>query len=120
MLWLLLAVFASLSLALFVFWVRTRRAEAKGLTLLLSNLTDEQRRQFLALGYFDATGSITGNHYRIHNGKARNVIELGAGRARAGRCFAPQGNLVAGDCMLAQKIAIENYEDEVLSRALPF
>lgn len=120
MLWLLLAVFASLSLALFLFWVRTHRAESKGLMLLLSNLTDEQRRHFQTFGYFDATGSITGNRYRIYHGKARNVVELSAGRARAGRCFAPQGDLVAADCMLAQKIAIENYEDEVLSKALPF
>jgi hypothetical protein len=51
---------------------------------------------------------------------SRNVIELGADPTQAGRCFAPQGQLVAGDCMLAQKIAIENYEDEVLDKALPF
>lgn len=118
MLWLLLAVLASLSLGLFLFWVRTRRAESKGLTLLLSNLTDEQRRHFQSFGYFDVTGSITGKRYRIYHGKSRNVVELG--RARPGRCFAPQGDLVAADCMLAQKIAIENYEDEVLSKALPF
>jgi hypothetical protein len=95
-------------------------AESKGWSLLLSNLTAAQRRQFQSLGYFDARGSATGRHYRIYRGRSRNVIELGSHRLSPGRCFLPQGDLVEGDCMLAQKIAIENYEEEVLEKALPF
>jgi hypothetical protein len=38
-----------------------------------------------------------------------NIHELdGAGRPRVGWCFAPKGYLVAGDVMLAQKIALES------------
>jgi hypothetical protein len=32
----------------------------------------------------------------------------------------PEGGLVAGDCMLAQKIALENCEAAALRVALPF
>jgi hypothetical protein len=97
------------------------QAEKKGLQLLLDNLTQEQRRQYQIFGYFDVVGSRTGKRYRIQHGTSRNVIELdGVGGRRPGRCFMPSGALVAGDCMLAQKIAIENCEDEVLQVALRF
>ena len=120
MVWLLVAIFAAASLALLLFGLRARRAETRGLDLLLSNLTDDQRRDYQAFGYFEVTGSVTGRRYRIYHGKARNVLDLNSGRGPVGRSFTPQGDLVAGDCMLAQKIAIENYEDEVLGTALPF
>ena len=102
--------------------IRSRsQAEAKGLQLLLNNLTPEQRRQYQAFGYFDVVGSRTGKRYRIHHGTSRNVVELDAAEGlRAGRCFTPSGALVAGDCMLAQKITLENCEEEVLQTALRF
>jgi hypothetical protein len=100
---------------------RSRDAEAKGLQLLLDNLTQEQSKQFQALGYFDVVGSKTGKRYRIHQGTSRNVVEIEAGGVPgAGRCFTPTGELVAGDCMLAQKIALENCEEEVLNTAIRF
>ena len=92
----------------------------KGEQLLLANLTPAQRRQFETCRYFDAVGSATGQQYRIFDGRYQNVFELRDGRRGQGRCFMPAGNLVAGDCMLAQKIAIENYEDEVLRTAVRF
>lgn len=118
--WVVCSIAVFLWLALAVTWARHRMAESKGLSLLLSNLTAEQRRQYRTFGYFDARGSATGRHYRIYRGKSRNVIELGSHRLSPGRCFMPQGDLVEGDCMLAQKIAIENYEEEMLNKALPF
>jgi len=118
--WVILIVAVLLWLTLAVSWASHRTAESKGLTLLLSNLTAEQRYQYQTFGYFDALGSVTGKLYRIYQGKSRNVIELGSHRVAPGRCFMPQGDLVEGDCMLAQKIAIENYEEEVLKKALPF
>ena len=42
------------------------------------------------------------------------------GREGAGLCFAPQGNLVAGDVMLAQKVALETDELRVFGVANPF
>ena len=120
MVWLMVAIVILSGLAMLVCSIRQRMAETKGLTLLVSNLSEEQRRQYEAFGYFDAIGSITGKRYRIHHGNSRNVVQLGSGNLRSGRCFAPRGDLVPGDCMLAQKIAIENYEAEVLAKALPF
>lgn len=116
----ILAALLFLVLILAVSWLRQRSAESKGLKLLLDNLTEAQRRQYEAHGYFDCIGSVTGKRYRIRYGKALNVIELASNRASPGRCFMPQGDLVEGDCMLAQKIAIENYEEDVLAKALPF
>jgi hypothetical protein len=50
-----------------------------------------------------------------------NIHELdGAGRPRVGWCFAPEGHLVAGDVMLAQKIALETDERGALAVANRF
>jgi hypothetical protein len=64
---------------------------------------------------------VSGNRYRIAFGTVQNVVQIDrSGEPELGRCFMPEGNLVAGDCMLAQKIAIENCEEEVLRTSLPF
>jgi hypothetical protein len=56
-----------------------------------------------------------------NHGTPLNVRELGANdRPHIGKCFLPEGGLVAGDCMLAQKIALENCEAAALRVALPF
>jgi hypothetical protein len=120
MTWALIAFLICVFAGMVLCQLRERMAAARGLKLLVENLTEEQRRQYQSCGYFDAIGSVTGRRYRIHHGTSRNVIELGTDQGRSGRCFAPQGPLVAGDCMLGQKVAIETCEDEVLSKALPF
>jgi hypothetical protein len=98
-----------------------QQAAAKGLQLLLDNLTPGQRRQYQKLGYFDVVGSKTKNRYRIHHGTSRNVHLLKENdRLGSGKCFEPRGPLVAGDCMLAQKIALENCEEDVLLMARRF
>lgn len=100
---------------------RLDQAERKGMELLLKNLSARQRAQYQACGYFDVTGSDTGRRYRIFHGRFGNVRELGPNeRLDIGKCFLPEGDLVAGDCMLAQKIALENRESAVLKVALPF
>jgi hypothetical protein len=97
------------------------RAESRGLQLLADNLSDEQLRQYRTRGCFDAIGCVSGKRYRIAFGTIQNVVQIGrSGEPEVGRCFMPEGSLVAGDCMLAQKIAIENCEEEVLRTALPF
>jgi hypothetical protein len=40
-----------------------------------------------------------------------------AGRAVAQWCFAPEGDLAPGDILLAQKLALETIEREVLALA---
>ena len=95
--------------------------EVRGQALLRDWLTPEQRAQFDAFSYFDVTGCVSGKKYRIHFGVSANVLELGDdGRAKTGWCFSPSGNLVPGDIMLAQKIALETIELLVLATANRF
>jgi hypothetical protein len=92
--------------------------EARGRRLLRKWLTPEQRAQFEAHRYFDVIGCDTGRRYRIHYGTAANVEEMDeAGTARTGLCFLPSGQLVPGDVMLAQKIALETGEEAALAVA---
>jgi hypothetical protein len=95
--------------------VGSKRAQERGLRLLRDNLTPLQRQQYERYGYFDVLGGNTGKRYRIRHGRQMNIDQLDKnGRRVCGWCFFPQGNLVAGDIMLAQKIALELYEVETL------
>jgi hypothetical protein len=95
--------------------------EARGLQLLKEWLTPEQIAQYDAKSYFEVTGCHSGKRYRISHGTSMNIRELdGAGRPRVGWCFAPKGHLVAGDVMLAQKIALETDERGALTVANKF
>jgi hypothetical protein len=52
---------------------------------------------------------------------ATNVHEInGDGRSTIGWCFVPKGNLVAGDVMLAQRIALETNEFRAMAVATRF
>ena len=96
-------------------------SEARGLRLLRSWLSPEQREDFDAKGYFDVTGCDSRTRYRIRYGTAMNVHELDeAGQFTMGWCFVPDGSLVAGDVMLAQKIALETSEYAALAVAKRF
>jgi hypothetical protein len=98
-----------------------QNTEARGLTLLKQWLSDNQREQFEALGYFDVVGSSSGTRFRIRHGSALNVYELDeSGNAKTGWCFLPIGGLVAGDVMLAQKIALETDEPGAMAVARKF
>jgi hypothetical protein len=91
--------------------------EARGLRLLRNWLSSEQRAQFDAHRYFDVIGCDSGKRYRIYYGMS-NVHEIdAAGCSKVGRCFLPDGRLVAGDIMLAQKIALETNEFGALAVA---
>src|ERR1700687_6290724 len=84
--------------------------EARGLELLKEWLSPEQFAQYDANSYFEVTGCHSGKRYRISHGTSMNIHELdGAGRPRVGWCFAAKGSLVAGDVMLALKIALETH-----------
>jgi hypothetical protein len=102
-------------------FARDKNPEARGLNLLRGWLSSEQCAQFEAKGYFDVIGCDTDRRYRIYHGTATNVIELDEkGAHRVGWCFMPVGNLVAGDVMLAQKIALETNELGALAVAQRF
>jgi hypothetical protein len=92
--------------------------EARGLRLLRSWLTPQQRAQFDAKRSFDLIGCDSGKRYRLHYGAVSIVHEIDADDCpKIGWCFAPVGYLVAGDIMLAQKIALETNESGALAVA---
>jgi hypothetical protein len=91
------------------------QAEEKALKLLRSWLSPEQAQQYDSRKHFEVIGSDTGARYRIRHGRMMNIEELDfAGNKVCAWCFLPEGGLVAGDCMLAQKIALETFERKAL------
>jgi hypothetical protein len=103
-------------------WFESKNtAEERGLTLLKEWLSPEQLAQYHAKGYFDVVGCVSGKRYRIHYGTSMNVHEIdNDGSVRVGWCFVPNICLVAGDVMLAQKIALETNELGALAVAKEF
>ena len=105
---------------------RRRRAlienrATRGIFLLREWLSPQQREQFDYYNHFEVIGCDSGKSYRIQHGSSTNVIELDRyGRPRKGWCFVPEGNLVPGDVMLAQKIALETDERGALAVARQF
>jgi hypothetical protein len=92
--------------------------EARGITLLRQWLSPEQQAQFDASKCFDVVGCDSGRRYRIRYSSGTNVHEINdAGQPIMGWCFVPLGCLVAGDVMLAQKIALETDERAALAVA---
>jgi hypothetical protein len=96
----------------------TSEAEQKAHDLLRVWLSPEQARQYNSQKHFEVIGSDTGTRYRIRHGNVMNIDQLDlAGNKVCGWCFAPEGELAAGDCMLAQKIALETFETKALAMA---
>ena len=94
------------------------KAVARGAQLLKDNLTPDQLAMYERERHFEVVGSDTGVRYRILKGRQMNVLELdAAGQQYRKWCFLPEGGLVEGDCMLAQKIALENYENKAIGIA---
>jgi hypothetical protein len=95
-----------------------KRPEEKGLSLLRSWLSPEQAKLWDSHKHFYVVGSETGTRYRIRFGTAMNVEELDStGKTIITWCFAPKGDLVVGDVLLAQKIALETMERGALAAA---
>ena len=93
-------------------------AEARGLQLLKEWLSPAQLEQYERVGSFEVTGSHSRKRYRIRPGLSYNVDELDAdGREVMRYCFVPEGSLVLGDQMLAQKVALETDEKAALKVA---
>ena len=93
-------------------------AAARGARLLRDNLSPEQLATYRKGGSFDVTGGDTGRRYRICCASLMNISEFDADGHRVWTwCFCPEGNLVRGDNMLAQKLALELFETEALAKA---
>jgi hypothetical protein len=75
----------------------------------------DQHACYGQFGYFDVIGSASGKRYRIGRGAIFNIRELDEhGDTVYAWCFVPAVRLVSADEMLAQKIALETSEREVL------
>ncbi|HXW23093.1 MAG TPA: hypothetical protein VEK14_09315 [Rhodomicrobium sp.] len=97
------------------------QAHARSLRLLRENLSAEQREQHERHGYFEVVGGQTGRRYRIRTGAQLNVELLDMkGRPVGELCFMPEGELPVGDVMLAQKLALELFEEDALKVANTF
>ena len=95
--------------------------EARGRRLLRRWLSAEQLAQFDGRNFFDVIGCHTAKRYRIYYASVANVEELDkVGRPIMRYCFIPKGDLVPGDVMLAQKIALESDELAALAVANRF
>ena len=102
-------------------YLRPSIREQRGLKLLGEWLSQEQLAQYDAHRYFEVIGCHTGKRYRICHGNGVNIIELDdAALPKTGWCFVPRDPLVAGDVMLAQKIALETDERGALAVANNF
>ena len=117
----LLAACLHMARAFSDWYQRPSTCELRGLKLLREWLSQEQLAQYDAHNYFEVVGCHTGKRYRICHGTGANVFELNAaGLPRKGWCFVPNESLVAGDVMLAQKIALETDERVALATANNF
>jgi hypothetical protein len=117
----LLAACSHLARAFRDWYLRPSTSEQRGLKLLREWLSQEQLAQYDAHTYFEVIGCHTGKRYRICHGNGANVFELDdGGLPREGWCFVPNDHLVAGDVMLAQKIALETDERGALAAANNF
>jgi hypothetical protein len=93
----------------------------RGLRLLKDWLSLAQLESYETHGYFDVIGSDSGTIYRIHHGVQANVEQLDTfGQTVCAWCFVPEGNLVPGDVMLAQKIALEADERAAIDVAVKY
>ena len=94
---------------------KKKEADERAKELLLSNLTDEQKKTFTDKGYFECVGNRTGKTYRIHN--YRNI------NTRCGNdkyCVVQGNDVPLSDQLLTEKMLIENDEDKFLKVANKF
>ena len=100
---------------------RDAEAEQRGMELLRENLSEAQRDQFDQHGWFTVTGSHSKKTYRIRKARQLNIDELDKrGNPVLLWCFVPTTGVVTGDCMLAQKLALETDEKAALKVANKF
>ena len=93
-------------------------AQDRSIQLLKENLSAAQRQQYERHCHFDVIGGNTGIRYRIRHGYQLNVEQLDRrGKRVRLLCFMPKGRLGVGDIMLAQKLALELFEDEAVKTA---
>lgn len=93
-------------------------AEERGEKLLREWLSPEQLAQYHRERQFEVIGCHSKRRYRISRDSVYNVELLDAqGEVEEKICFVPEGGLVLGDQMLAQKVALETDENGAMAVA---
>jgi hypothetical protein len=100
--------------------LRGKEADSRGRRLLLENLTETQKQSLARNGYFEVRGHHTDRLYRIGFSGSMNIVCPEAAVHARLMCFVPDGGLVIGDTLLAQKLALETHEQEALRVANVF
>lgn len=99
-------------------FLQYEEAKAKSKVLLKEWLSPDQLADYTFNGYFWVEGQITKHKYRINECNSFNVTRYIDDKPHSRLCFYPDGSYgLTGDVMLAQKLALENYEEIALNRA---
>jgi len=99
---------------------KDRRAERKALSLLMSLLNPEQRRDFRECRHFYVTGGSSRERYRIRVGMIANIDVLGNdGKVKYRLCVTPTGGVPVYDVMAAQLLHLQDSvtEEQLLRQA---
>lgn len=91
------------------------KASKKAEELLLLCLNDEQKKQYLELGYFET--SVNDKIYRIRKGTSGNVKLLEKGKEKYSYCIHPSSFTPSQDAMLAQLLMLQTDEARFLTLA---
>ncbi len=95
-----------------------RIAEERGEKLLREWLSPAQLAQYDREKQFEVIGCHSKRRYRIARAPSFNVLLLDSGgEVEEQICFMPEGNLVPGDQLLAQKVALETDENGAMAVA---
>ncbi len=82
-------------------------------TLLRTHLSQTQFAQLETCGCFEVIGGDSGHIFRISRTQVMNVEEFDStGNSKYLWCFGPKGRLPLPDVLLAQKMALELFENE--------
>jgi len=95
---------------------KEKAKEEKARQLLREVITLEQDQQLEKDGYFELVAVKSGHRYRINKGRAGNVQQLDdkTGKVLKKLCFHPTEYVHNYDTMVAQKLMLENDEEQVL------
>jgi hypothetical protein len=89
-----------------------RRAKKKAVALLLKFLTDDQRAEFHASGFFHVRGGSTGRRYRIKRGRVGNIDWIDDEGIVKRYCAHPVAECPDEDTMLAQALHLGSAANE--------
>jgi hypothetical protein len=94
-----------------------RAAQERSQELLRSWLSPDQRRQYDVCGSFEVVGCDTGKRYQISRSTIYNIEELDELGRPSWALWLSRDDMPTGDLNLAQKIALENFENRALAVA---